>query len=138
MVQDLELALRSQCSTFRVVEPKSSGAGAPHFILSGKLAVRLYEDSSLPQISHQNEKGEEDQMRVFCGSFQLSVIIFIVPMTKQQQQRHLDGVDSSFRQAQRIANRIQKENKVSKNCRWTLSNALIMCLKQYLLTRQNK
>ena len=120
-VKDIELALRPQCSNFRVVDANNSGPGSPHFILSGKLAVRVQQatspsddmDTLSASDKKENTRSFDDQLAIFCRSFQLSVILFIVP-SQSEQQELLEDFDSSFHRAQRIVNRIGREDKVSK------------------------
>jgi len=97
---DLELLLRSHCRTIKVVE---SLAGGAHLLIpgvvGGSLAIRVYFPSDLEARTEGSTFGQS--IATFLESYQLAVLLFILPADGPDRQEQLAHEDSPLHQAQR-------------------------------------
>ena len=112
ITKDFELRLRPLCQKIRIVDKLN---GNPHLMVAGSpsVAVRMYNIHDIQRLekelsddnnNHDDANGGVDGLQHFHGSYEHSIVFFILPSNHQRDQ--LSRRESFFHLAQRTNNRI--------------------------------
>jgi hypothetical protein len=117
--QDLEYAFREVSDRVKVVtKPKLSGA---HFhCVKERIAIRAYYPCDLESLEPLPSDDEDfDGLNSFLKSFQLALVLFVLPVNDPMFQQQLNDITLHFHRAQRLVGRfaIQGTVSVDRSCK---------------------